>query len=227
MILSNRILSLSLSRSQFHVVLFFKSKVQLAKSKNLTRYINELCAGAQAAESADAETFADEPSVGRINNGNLWVWRRHLRSCGGRSGPAHSLACARAGMSHTMWRTFCAPPLPRVCMPTRHNGKFCFGAETPRVFLTNFYIFRLYTSNHTGRATAIKLCYMMRICASRKRRRSRDSDRDFISDTSQKKERPVTRMNTGYHTENYETREDIIKLKSIYICIWNILCMHD
>lgn len=41
-----------------------------SESENLTRFRECMCARAQAKSATNAETFADEPSVGRINNGN-------------------------------------------------------------------------------------------------------------------------------------------------------------
>lgn len=66
----------------------------------------------------------------------------------------------------------------------------------------------------------------MRIRASKSEERG--NDRDLISDTSQKKKRSVARINTEYYTENYETREDVIRLgcMKVFIFVYGIFCAY-
>lgn len=94
-------------------------------------------AAAAAVEVADAETFADEPSVGRINNGNPRVRRRHLRPTAGPRAP---------GMSHAQ----CNAPLAPRSRPSGNPVSSGAGSRRcpPRDFpLADFQ--RLFSLRHT------------------------------------------------------------------------------
>lgn len=98
--------------------------------KNWRGVLTESCANAQAAKSADAETFANEPSVGRINNGNPRVRRRHLRVAAAANPRARN-------MSHVTM-----PALPSRTSSTRRKSSFVSGSQVkaakPPNFLADF-----------------------------------------------------------------------------------------
>lgn len=114
--------------------------------ENLTR---QRVASAQAVESrqTDAETFADEPSVGRINNGNPRVRRRHLRAAAAAAAAAvaaESRGCRTHNAAHS-------PVLSRLETDTKSSFVGGSGSRRdPGVFSRISSIYFHYITNAAG-----------------------------------------------------------------------------